>query len=77
MITDQWKEIEAWKYRYMFFSEKQLQTRKFLLGEIRKKIAHHSDMVQRERKDSNERHRKPSRLVSVWYETSISCIPQQ
>jgi hypothetical protein len=31
MITNQWKEIEAWKYRYMFLPENQLQANKFYL----------------------------------------------
>jgi hypothetical protein len=49
MITRQWKEIEPWKYRYMFLPEKQLMTNKFLLGEIEKVFAYHTEMVQKER----------------------------
>jgi hypothetical protein len=49
MITRQWKEIEPWKYRFMFLPERQLMTKQFLLGEIGKVFAYHTEMVQRER----------------------------
>jgi hypothetical protein len=49
MITNQWKEIEAWKYRYMFLPENQLQANKFYLGEIGKIFSYHTEMVDKER----------------------------
>jgi hypothetical protein len=49
MLTNQWKEIEAWEYRYMYLSERQLQTNKFIMGEISKIFSYHSEMVQKER----------------------------
>jgi uncharacterized membrane protein len=49
MITKQWKEIEPWKYKYMFPPEKQLMTNKFILGEIGKVFSYHTEMVQKER----------------------------
>jgi hypothetical protein len=38
----QWKEMEAWKLRYMFLPKRQLQVHKFIMGEIGKEFAYHS-----------------------------------
>jgi hypothetical protein len=47
MIFRQWKEIEPWKYRIMFLPEKQLMTSKFILGEIGKVFAYHTEWFKK------------------------------